>query len=630
MSGPRAAKYVDVKFAPGVVTNETDRGAVSRWKDCNRVRWHKSLPEKFGGFEWIELTGANGGTYIGVARTLHDWSSLDTAQWIGIGTHCKLYLVNNLTLHDITPIRKNSTVVDPFETTNGSEFVTINDPDHRAEPGDHITIFGASAVGGLTLDGAYEVISILGVDSYTVDAGAAASSDDAGGGVVTIQYDLPCGLESNGELRGYGTGLFGEGTYGTPRVSGTGVPARLRTWSMDNWGEDLVASPSGGTLYWWDRTNGPNSRAQRVANAPAQIQRILVNPENRILIALGCTGIDGQPDKMLVRWCDQEDFDTWLPSTTNLAGGKRLDYGSEIITGIRSRGQNLIWTDVQLYAMEFTGESDFVFTFQPLGNCSIIGPNAAIDVNGVVYFLGIDDFFIYDGTLRPLPCDVWTFVFDNLDRSQAEKVVASSFRRKNEVRWDFPVVEVRVTEDDIERETEEEDIRITEAGENGAYAIFNYAEGVWYYGQQQRTAYHDVSRAISGTMTHPYGTNQGYLYKHEYGTDEVEEAGTNLQEWFLESYDVHVGGSDAHFLVNSLVPDYDVLEGEHRFTLKKKRYPLDAYTERGPYTINPDTPVIDVRARGSQIALRIENGAELGQHWRMGTWQALVTPYGGR
>lgn len=610
MSGPRAAKYKDLRFEPGFFTNDTPRGSPNRWKDGNWVRFDRGLPEKMGGYARIPLTGENSGIYTGVARALHDWASLDGQQWISIGTSCKLYLVNNAKLYDITPRRKSSTLTNPFGTTNGSPLVVVTDPNHRAEPGDHIRIFGGTAVGGLTLSGSYDVASVIGPNSYRINAGSNASSTATGGGDVSIEYDIACGLGSNGELLGYGTGLYGAGTYGTPRTAGQGIQTKLRTWSFDNWGEDLVASPSGGGLYWWDRTTGSNSRATLVQEAPSQIQRILVNPENRILIALGCTSLTGQPDKMLVRWCSQENFNDWTASTTNLAGGKRLDYGSEIITGIRSRGQNLIWTDTQLYGMEFVG-APFVFAFRPLGTCSIMGPNAAIDDNGIVYFMGVDDFFTYDGVLSPMPCDVHTYVFGDFDRTQADKVYCSTYRRKGEIRWEYPSE--------------------SGTGENDRYVVFNRNLNCWYYGTITRTAYHDVSRAISGSMTNPYGVNNGRLYQHEQGTDDVDGVTTTVKAWFLESYDISIEGSDSFFLINSLVPDYDQISGAHNLYIKKKRRPQQAaYQTRGPYTVSGTIDFIDARARSSQMALRFENGLLAGQHFRMGKWQALATPYGGR
>lgn len=617
MAGQRQAKDHDLVFQPGVVTVLTDRDARGRWKDSNRVRWHKSLAEKLGGWVRQTLTGANSGIYIGIARALHDWSSLDTQQWIGVGTNCKLYLINNGTLFDVTPLRKSSNTINSLSVSLGSATITVVDPDHRADVGDHVIITASAPLGGFAVSGTYDIDSIIDPDTYTVTFTSNFSNTETGGGSVTVEYDISCGLEQNGELLGYGTGEYGVGTYGTPRPVGSGVPARMRIWSLDSWGEDLVASPSDGELYWWDKTTGPNSRAVLIANAPTGIQRILVNPENRFLIALGCSGLDGVFDPMRVRWCSQEDFNTWIPTLENTAGGKRLDYGSRLITGVRTSTQILVWSDTQLYSMQFVG-APLVFGFLEKGACKIVGPNAAIDVNGVVYFFGFDDFFVYDGTLRVIPCDVHTRVFGDegrntpgdFDRTQAEAVYCASYMAKNEVTWFYP----------------------STAG-GMRYVTLNYSaeNPCWYYGQMERTAYHDVSEAITGYKTNPYGVNGGYLYKHEVGTDEVEGATTTPQAWYLESYDNNVGGSDAIVLVNFIVPNFARLSGSMRMTLKKKSKPRQpTYQIRGPYLIEEDTVESSVRCKASQIALRLESNGETGEDFRMGIFQINATPYGGR
>lgn len=553
--------------------------------------------------------------YTGTARSLHDWSSLDTQYWISFGTECKLYLVNLLSLYDITPSRNTSTVTDPFTTTLGSAIVTVVDADHGLADGDHVNFISQYTVGGIQVYGSYAVTSIIDPDTYTVTAVSVATSAATGGGEVTIEYDITCGLAENGELTGYGTGDYDEGTYGTPRAAGTGVPAKLRSWSLANWGEDLVASYSDGELYWWDKDTGPLSRARLVQTAPTNIQRMLVDVEFRRIILLGCTDPGGNPDRMYVAWCSSEDIQDWDASNpSNTAGGKRLDLGSRIVTGTSSRTQKLVLTDTQLYAMQAISASDY--GFDPKGACTIAGPNAMIDVNGIAYWMGDSDFYIYDGTLRVLECDVWTHVFDNIDRDQLDKVTVGSFMLKNEITWFYQVIG---------------------DAECGNYVTFNYAERCWYYGTMQRTAYHDASSAISERKQYPYAANNGYLYQHEIGTDEVEGTTTNAMEWHLETGDGSVGGSDQNYLINDLVPDFDRLEVGMRITVKTKDRPRQAdYEVSGPYELDTYDTDVDVRANGSQIAFRFdpavdENGdTELGQSWRMGHWQVGATPYGGR
>jgi hypothetical protein len=619
MSGPRAAEERDLFFEPGFFTNSTRRMAKNRWVDGDRIRFHMGMPEKILGWEYIPLQqgSVQNATYIGLARALHDWSSLDDQKWIAIGTHKKLYLANSGRLYDITPLRKTSNVSGAITTTNASAVVTLTDVDHRAEVGDYVTIIGASAVGGITLSGSYEILTVgANGNTFTVTHSAPASSGASGGGTFSIEYDISAGLASNGELLGYGTGDYGEGTYGTPRTAGLGIQARLRSWSLDNWGEDLIASYNDGEIFHWDRTSGPNSRARLIQNAPKEVQRILVNPENRHLIAFGAQFQNGEADPMRVRWCSQEDFDIWVPDpddTTNTAGSKRLDFGSRLITAIKSRKQNYIWSDTQMYAMQFVGPNE-VFGFDPLGSCKIAGPNAAVDVDGLVFFIAHDNFYRYDGVLTTLPCEVWNTVFKNtatrIDRTQMEKVYCSAYQSRTEVRWDYPSE--------------------AGAGECDRYVIYNYGENVWYFGSATRTAYHDISEATSSTMKQPYGVHGGYLYRHEQGFDQVEVAGTTAQTWFLLSGDLSIGGSDKIMLLNNLVPDFERLNGNISVSVFAKQKPRQAaYTQKGPYTFADTAEDYDIRARGPQLALRL-GGAALAQDMRLGIFQALVTLYGSR
>ena len=616
MTGPRAANLRPIELAPGFVTNAADRDAVGRYKDGNRVRFQRRFAQKMGGWVRQTFTGANGGVYIGTARALRDWSSLDNQKWIAIGTHCKLYVINNATLYDITPTRKSSNVVNPFATTIGLPTVTVTDPDHRANVGDYVFVTAAAAVGGLTLVGYYPIVTIPTPNTYTITAAGNASSTTTGGGSTTFSYDIYCGLALNGELTGYGTGTYGSSTYGTPRAPGSGVPAKMRIWSIEQWGEDIVASQNGGEIYWWQRSSGPNAHAAIIPSAPANVRRIITDTENRVLIALGCSNLDGTPDPMRIRWCSREDLNQWIPDLSDLSntsGGKRLDYGSQIITGLKSRKIILVWTDTQLYAMVNTGDD---YAFDPLGTMTIIGPNAAVDANGVAFSMGVGGFYMYDGVLRQLECDVWTYIFDEeaddpIDLTQAEATFSSWNESFGEVQWLYLKVSGAI-----------------------GYVIFNYKEPCWYYGTLTRTAYGNVSTSLPGYALKPYAANAGRVFVHETGTDEVEGT-TAAMDWFLETYDISAA-SDRAFLMSGIVPNFDRLAVGMRFKLKKKMKPLEAYKERGPYSITTTTTAVSTHCRGTQVAMRLEAARDsggaitLGQDFRLAVWQSSAAEHGQR
>ena len=595
------------------------------------------LPNSLG--TAIPPNGFVAATYVGIARDIHDWGSIDGQFWIAIGTNDKLYVVNQATLYDITPQRKTSNVMNAITTTNGSDVVLITDNDHRAATGDYIFITGATAVGGLTLAGNYQ-IDVLDPNTYTIFASSNATSGATGGGSFSIAYDIGAGLGANGELLGYGTGLYGMGTYGTPRAFGTGVFARMRTWSLDNYGQDLVASQSDGEIYYWARNDGPNSRAQLLTNAPTGCQRVLVDAQQQVIIALGCSDETGQYNAQLVRWSSFGDVNDWFPTDVNTAGDDILPSGSRIITGLKTKGQNLIFTDKTVYRMVFVGEPD-IYDFVPAGDVTIVGPNACVDVDGVAYLMGFDNFYNYSGTLNLQACDVWETVYDpnfqtSINKDQAEGVVCYTYEPKTEVTWLYQSLAGAFTVTftgglsqgalsatlstawtgatdwySLEFADQESQPVFLTSGQttatwnqplltavagtatnigNDRYVTFNWEDGVFYCGDWNRTCAAGRAPAMGGN---PYGVNAGYLYAHEVGTDAIEARGTVAIGFFMRSLDITVGGakseytmggsdarfavggSDAHLLIRSLIPDWKTFTGTMNVTLLTKDRPQD-------------------------------------------------------
>ena len=562
------------------------------------------LPEFYQEFE----------RYVGQVRAVHDWKDLDDQQWMSFGTDKKLYVVNNGQLFDITPVRATAILTDPFATTNASFEVVVTDVAHGAQVGDYVRFSGATLVGSLDMNDEFPIVEVIDADNYVVLNEEFATATTTGGGTVNVEYDISAGLEDSSEVEGWGTGGYGEGPYGIGTAGG-GIQQKLRIWSLDNFGEDLLASPLGGALYHWDRSAGPNTRAVVVPEAPATIQRMMVSPQGRHVIALGAgTGnyvSPGDPDSLFIRWSDSEDFTSWIPTTTNAAGDLRLDKGSEIITAIESRGEIFINTDESLHAMQHLG-NEFVFGLRHLGqSVSIIGPNAEVDVNGVVFFMAVDDFIIYDGVISVMPCDVHSHVFDDFNTSQGYKVFCSVNRAFNEIWWFYPSLE-----------SEEPD----------RYVKFNYLLKVWDYGTMSRTAFHDKSRFINA----PYGFDSGLIWQHETGTDETDTDGIlRPMVAYIESGDLEVTeGGDQEANVGALVPDFKTLTGEIELRVSGKRDPQgDATTDRlvrGPFIVNSATKrVPGIRLKARQVSFIVRSD-QLGDHWRMGTWKVEARARGRR
>ncbi len=550
--------------------------------------------------------------YEGFNRALHDWSDLSDQQWLALGTDTKLYVVNGGTLYDITPVRDSGTLIGPFDTLSLSVVVTVNDSAHGVIVGDSVRFTGASAVAGLTLNDEFIVQTVPNANTYTITAPFPADATVlGGGGTVEFEYDITIGGDSGTEVIGWGTGRYGANLYGIG-TAGTGILRALRIWSLDNFGEDLLASPNENELFHWDRSAGPTIRAVVVPEAPATIQRMLISPQARHVIAFGAgTGsqaVPGAPDKLLIRWCDSEDFSDWIATTTNLAGDLRLDVGSQIITAIESRGDIIIFTDESLHALQFIGGT-LVFGLRHLGqSVTIIGPNAAVDVNGIVIFMGEDDFLIYDGVLRVLDCDVRNKVFDDLNQAQGDKVYCGVNKLFTEVWWLYPSAG---------------------SNTNDRYVKWNYKDNVWDFGTLVRTAWHDSSRFLTGK---PYATDGGKIYQHETGVDETDENGVlQAMSSRLESGDMEVDPNGMNMMhIGAMIPDFKTLVGSIDLTLRGRGYPQrTALQSKGPFTITSSTERQSLRIRTRQISFLIQSDA-LGDDWRMGNWRAELRAHGRR
>ncbi|HSV90922.1 MAG TPA: hypothetical protein VLH80_07465 [Nitrospiraceae bacterium] len=634
MAGPRQANTIDMQVQPGIFMQRSARQALGRYIDGDNVRWYLGLPQKMGGFQEELLIDTNGNRiwYQGHARSCHQWDSLDGQNWIAFGTEYKLYLINNARLYDITPIRQTDTIINGFATQAGSLVITVTDPSHNAQAGDFVTYSGMTPFGNVNVNGEWVIASIIDLNTYTIVYGVPVSVTNAGsGGAVVANYDISSGLTSDGTLSGYGTGGYGLEAYGTARSAST-FGGFARIWSLDNWGEDLLAAPNGEALYWWQRQTGPDSRALLRPTAPANIERMLVGPDDRHVLALGtnllstdATTVTGQQDKMFVRWCEGDNFDNWVETTLNDAGSKRLDTGSRIITGVKTRTSIVIFSDECLYTVALVGGTD-VYQITPLAqSVKIISPGAGVDVFGTVYYMTENGFAFYNGTVNDLPCDIADYVFgtksdptSGINRKMQSKVTCRVRLQFFEIHWSFPS---------------------NSSDENDSTAIYNWQLGIWYKSSIARESGLDKN-VFFGV---PIGFNDTGTYLEETGTDvSSEEALFNfLTTWegefaMTSRHDVpqnqtlwSMASGSMLMLLHSLIPDFKEMSGSVTLQVFGREFTGDATVYGDRLIVTPTTDQIDPQFCQRRVALYMES-VTMGDYWRMDFWRAIASPVGRR
>jgi hypothetical protein len=605
-----------LQFKPGINREGTNYSNEGGWFDGDKIRFRNGLPERIGG--WVRVSNTQ---VTGTPRKIFDFVTLSSQNLLFIGTEQKVFLENAGTFNDITPIRSTVSLgSNPVNTSGGagSGVVTITtQAAHGAITGDFVTLASLTTTDGITaaqLNIEHTITSVPSTTTFTITtAGSATSGSTAGGGSSgTAAFQLNIGLNTTVLGAGWGAGTWGRFTWGS--ASGSLAGQTLRLWSADNFGEDLIFNIADSTIYYWDATNGTNTRAVELSSltgasdVPAKARKILVSDVDRHCIAFGTTPIGSAIlDPLLIRFSSQEEPQNWTPSATNTAGDLRLSKGSEIITAVQTSRQILVWTDQSLYSMQFLGPP-FTFGVSMLGdNIRIAGPNTALAVNDVVFWMGQENFYLYDGRIQVIPCSVRDYVFGDMNNQQSFKFHAGSIGSQTEIWWFY--VSSGATEVD-------------------RYVVYNYGQKVWYYGTLVRTAWNDRA---SGLRSFPQATGADfYLYDHENGLDDFSTGSAVAINAFVESSDFDIGDGQQFMLVRRILPDLSFSGSSASspaalFTVKSRDFGGDAFTESpsGSAVRTATSPVeqytdkIDLRARGRQMAIRVENTA-VGVNWRLG------------
>jgi hypothetical protein len=415
---------------------------------------------------------------------------------------------------------------------------------------------------------------------------------------------------------GWGAGTWGRGTWG----SGSSLTVTgdvLRIWSHDNFGEDLLINVRDGGIFYWDKSTSSSPIARAVAisdlagadsTTPTIAKQVIVSDRDRHIIAFGCdseTNI-GVQDPLLIRFSSQGDPTTWAAQATNTAGDLRVGSGSQIITAVETRQQVLVFTDVSLHAMQFLGPP-FTFGISQLSeNITIAGPLAAVAIEDAVFWMGREEFYAFNGQVQKLPCSVRSYVFNDFNEAQSEKVTAGTNGSFSEIWWFYP----SANSQDINR-----------------YVIYNYEEQVWYYGELDRSVWLD-----RGINQFPIAASQdGYLYLQEKGLDDGSTTPATAITSYIESSQMDIGDGEHFVFMRRLIPDLTFESSVStsptaNFTLETRNFPggqylqssANAVTRSSTVPIEQFTEQVHLRLRGRSFAMKIES-TDTGVAWRLGS-----------
>ena len=640
-------------FKPGINKDQTNYASEGGWYDMDKVRFRSGYPEKLGG--WQAQTFDE---YAGQARLLFPWGLTTGSAILCVGTDEKIYVSQGTSLYDITPIRVTYTngttpsTANCFGTTNGSTTVLVTITAHGAEEGAYVTFSGAVAVGGVTAPNLNKEFKISNVtnNTFTITVASAATSTVASGGgtAITAAFQINIGYSTSTAGYGWGTGTWGRGTWGSSSTAPVFLAARA--YSADNFNNDLIFNVSDGSIYYWVYDSNFSTRAVLMSSlggavaVPQEVGTLLFAPSGHLL-AFSCTEYDAggsSPDylgplsQLLIRWANVSpdsgpDPTNWKPELTNTAGFLYLQSGTNIITAYHAKQETLVWTDISLSSMQYLGTAE-VFGIQEVANgVSIIGRSVVASANNIIYWMGNDKFYVYNGRVDTLPCTLRQFIFEDINRQQGQIFFAGTNNQFNEIIWFY----CSANSTDIDR-----------------YVIYNYADNLWYYGSLNRTAWVDA-----GIFNYPLATHDGYVYTHENGNDDGQPLGAPPvgMTSYIQSADVDIEDGDKFMLIRRVIPDVNFTNSEisnpvtgapitpeATITVGVRNFPGAASSTTNASgvssaravvtasaTINQYTNQVFIRARGRQMNFRIESSG-VGTQWQLGMPRIDARPDGTR
>lgn len=581
-----------------MVKTESLRAIEGRWSDTVNARFVRGKPQKIGG--WIKAFAQ---ATTGIPRSLHAWRDRTFNAFMAVGTYIKLYVYDqNGVKNDITPYRSTGTLANALSTTALSTSILVHHVAHGVSVGDLIYISGATAIGGITPNvSGVPVSAIVDADNYRYDFSSPAVSTVANGGgaAIAYRYEVPVGVELGTFGYGWGVGGWGLGTWGTARSSST-ISIEPRIWSLDNFGTLLLATYNGGTLYKFDPTQFQPWPRALIASSdpgmPTNMRAMLVTNE-RFVFAL----LDG----MQVAWPSQGTIDDWTPTLTNTANIRTLTEGSKLVGGkILGEFIAMIWSDAAAYLFQYTGAS-YIYSSRMVGkNCGLLSPNACVSAGGVSYWMGSDNYWMYDGSVHPMPNveDIRRWIFSQMNINQGYQCNAT-FNPKNDEIWFF--------------------ITITGQNEPTLGLIYSIADQCWaplYWGRTGGAQY------TQGDTSPYFGDVSGFIYKHETGLD-ADDASLPYS-MTMAPLGLSKGGR-FNYNVEYLVNDFFEQVGDVTQTLTAyDRIDKTTTMETSTEVIAPtNSEPIDCRIAGRYISVMI-SGDGFGCYARLGIPVAFIRRMG--
>ena len=634
-----------VQIRPGFNKQSTSAEAMGQWIDGDFVRFRYGQPEKIGG--WSSLVQGSASKILGAARDQHVWSDLSGRKYSAIGTNKLLIIYYEGAFYDITPLQTdNYSTGANITTTNGSTTVTITTSGgHNLLAGDILTFANAgSFTAGQTDytasnfdDVLYEVKTVPTATTFTIqmptaETGTGATTD----GTLDVHPYEPIGPLNQTYGYGWGTSTWSRLTWGSASTSSTVIldPA---SWSLDNWGQILIATIHNGRSFTWDPSaaNALTTRAVRNDNMPSRSVMSIVSDRDRHLIHLGTETTIGTPstqDKMFIRFSDQENYNDYAPTSVNTAGTFQLDDGTQIVGACKGKDYIMVFTDTATYRVDFVGPP-FTFSIRKVAsNAGLIGQHAAVYANGAMWWMGTTGgFYVYDGTVKSVPCLVEDFVFTNnssddlgLNFNSGEIIYAGINELYSEINWFYPSANSTV----IDR-----------------CVTYNFAENVWTTSSLDRTTWEGstvyaapfaTDYQVSETPTYPTinGVSNGatILYRHETGVNQVNtDSSETAIPAYITSGEFEIAEGENFMSVSRFLPDFKSLTGDAQVTVYINRYPQSTASSSplGPFTVTSSTTKINTRARGRLAAFKIANDG-LDESWRYGDFSFDLRPDGRR